>query len=91
MTVEELIRHLHNHFGLEEVVCSHLWCKYDILQRVDDRIEDGEDIPKMTEAEACEILGEMERKLDYTIGVTWDTIDTYIDDWAANKSKKEQS
>jgi len=51
------------------------WGTDDILQRA----EDLEVEPKISKEKAREILQEMERSHDATLGITWDTIDSYFD------------
>ena len=49
------------------------WCVEDVVDRARDT-----DI-NITEQQAKEILGEIERQHDCTIGITWDTIDAHLD------------
>lgn len=51
------------------------WCVDDILMRS----EELEVKPKVSKKKAREILKEMEKNHDATLGITWDTIDCYFD------------
>ena len=53
---------------------SIIWSTEDVLQRAKDS-----DV-KLTEDEANSILLEMQRDYDADIGISWETIDVYIDD-----------
>lgn len=50
------------------------WCVDDILQRAEDTNH-----KPVTKKKAREILEEMEHHHDANIGITWDTIDFYLD------------
>jgi hypothetical protein len=53
---------------------SIIWSTEDVLHQAKQK-----DV-KLTEDEANEILLQMERKHDADIGISWTTIDVYIDD-----------
>jgi len=51
-----------------------IWSTEDVLHQAKEKGV------KLTEDEANEILLQMERKHDADIGISWGTIDVYIDD-----------
>ena len=53
---------------------SIIWSTEDVLHQAKEKGV------KLTEDEANEILLHMERKHDADIGISWSTIDVYIDD-----------
>ena len=53
---------------------SIIWSTEDVLHQAKEKGV------KLTEDEANEILLQMERKHDADIGISWTTIDVYIDD-----------
>lgn len=53
---------------------SIIWSTEDVLHQAKEKGVN------LTEDEANEILLQMERKHDADIGITWTTIDVYIDD-----------
>jgi len=55
-----------------------IWCYEDVLMLAKMR-----DIT-LNKKQACEILAEVERKHDATIGVNWDVIDCHIDEYLSN-------
>ena len=60
------------------------WCIKDIRYAMDDR-EDKVDI---SDEECMDILSMIERKHDANIGITWDTIDYYLDEFIQDKLTK---
>jgi len=74
-TVKELIEHLQNSYKLEDVVAVAIWTRDDVLKRAKER---GLTI---SPEEADEIIDRIDRRQEATLGITWDTIDAYIDDY----------
>jgi len=72
MTVKELIKHLETH-NPEDVIAYDLWS-------VDDVIGGGHDYPEVTQEQAEEVLGRMERYKDCTIGMNWDVMNYHLDE-----------
>ena len=50
-----------------------IWCIQDVLDRAKElRI-------KLTKEQATEIIDHLDRKQDASIGISWDTLDNYIE------------
>jgi len=71
-TIEEIIKRLN--FFKDECVAAAIWTEGDVIGRAEYRGI------KITKEQAQEILDLMDRKQDATIGITWDTIDYYVDE-----------
>lgn len=79
-TVQEVIGRL-NARDPNEVVAVAIWCVEDVLARAEERGI------KISKEQAEEILDEIDRKQDASLGISWDTIDAYLDDF----KKREKS
>ena len=77
------IKMLQDYAENNKETCVLIWIAEDVLGRAKDL-----DI-KCTEDEANDILGCMESKHDATIGVTWDTIDYYLDNLERERAEKD--
>jgi hypothetical protein len=73
-TIKELIGHLQNSYKPEDVVAVAIWTRDDVLERAKER---GLTISL---EEADQIIDRIDRRQDATLGITWDTIDAYLDD-----------
>ena len=73
-TVKEAIEHLQRYLKPTDHVAVAIWSEEDVLERAKERRI------KITKKQAQTILDRIDRKQDCTIGITWDTIDCYIDD-----------
>lgn len=72
-TVKEVIEHLRR-YNENEHVATAIWSEDDVLGRAKERNI------KITRKQAQDIIDRIYRKQDATIGITWDTIDCYLDD-----------
>jgi len=61
--------------NLDEHVAVMVWSEDDMLCRA------GERKIKITREQAQDIIDRIDRKQDATLGITWDTIDCYLDDY----------
>lgn len=68
MKVKDVIARLQR-MNQEDTVCMPMWSTVDVLNRDSS----------LTEKQAEDILDEMDRKHDASIGINWDVIDTYIE------------
>jgi len=71
-TVEEAIKRLKWN-GSQHVAVA-IWCEDDVLGRAKELGI------KCSRARAREIIDEMDRKQDCSLGINWDTIDCYLQD-----------
>ena len=61
--------------GVEDtIVCVAIWTVEDVIERAYERGM------VVTRSQAERILEEMEQKQDASIGISWDTIDSYLDE-----------
>lgn len=72
-TVKEVIEHLRR-YNQNEHVATAIWSEDDVLERAKERNI------KITRKQAQEIVDKIDHKQDATTGITWDTIDCYLDD-----------
>lgn len=73
-TVKEVIEHLQQYRNLNEHLAAHIWSEEDVLERA------KENKIKITRKQAQEIIERIDRNLDSTQGITWDTLDCYINE-----------
>ena len=73
-TVKEVIDWLSRFYSPDEHVAVDVWCVEDVLERAEERGI------KISRKEAEEIIDEIHRKRDSTIGINWDVIDAYLDE-----------
>jgi hypothetical protein len=78
-TVKEVINYLKKN-SPEEHVAVAVWSEEDVLERAKERKI------KITKEQAQDIIDRIDREQDATIGITWDTIDCYIDDYFQSKT-----
>ena len=71
-TIEEVIKRLHYSDGQHVAVA--IWCEDDVRGRARERHV------KCSRAQAREILDKVDHKQDCTLGITWDTLDCYLDE-----------
>ena len=71
MLVKELIKHLEG-YDPEAVIAYDIWQVEDVLQQAND---EGLVI---TKEQAEEVLEKMEHYKDANLGLTWDTISSYL-------------
>ena len=73
-TVKEVIEHLQSDsFKPDDVVAVAIWQVEDVLERA------KENKMKITKKQAEEIIDRIDRKQDASLGISWDTIDAYLD------------
>jgi hypothetical protein len=72
-TVEDVINHLKSYNPKEHIAVA-VWSEEDVLERAKERTM------KITKEEARDIIDRIDRRQDATIGITWDTIDYYLDE-----------
>ena len=71
-TIEEAVKRLRS---LEGEVALIVWTESDVLERAKERgIKIGQEAVR-------DIIDRMDRKQDASLGITWDTIDCYLDDF----------
>ena len=73
MLVEKAIQHLQKSFKSTEVIAIAIWTVSDVVERAKKReIE-------LSQEQAEEVLDNIDRHQDCNFGISWDTIDNYID------------
>lgn len=75
MLVKTLIKHLQDYYELEDEICSIIWTKEDIVDRAKDQ---GNKVP--SKERLSEIINLMDKNHDCNYGITWETIDYYLED-----------
>ena len=73
-TVKEVVDWLSRHYSPDEHVAVDIWCVEDVLERAEERGI------KISRKEAEEIIDEIHKNQDATIGINWDVIDAYLDE-----------
>jgi len=63
----------------DTIVCVAIWCVADVMGRAEER---GMTI---TKEQAEEVLNTMDHKQDCSMGISWDTMDVYLDDLKGGK------
>ncbi len=58
----------------DTIVCAAIWCRQDVLERAKER---GIAI---TNEQADGVLNNMDYKQDCSLGISWDTMDVYLDE-----------
>ena len=72
-TVQEAIKRLRG--NKRQHVAVAIWCEDDVLERAEFRGI------KCDRKEAAEIIDEIDRKQDCELGITWVTIDCFLDEF----------
>lgn len=72
--VKEVIDRLNRLYKPDEHIAVAIWCEDDVIGRAD------EGNMSITLEEARQILATIEDKQDCSLGITWDTIDVYLDE-----------
>lgn len=73
-TVKEVIEHLQRYKQSKQHIATAIWSEDDVLERAKERNI------KITRKQAQDIIDRIDHKQDATTGITWDTIDCYLDD-----------
>ena len=82
MTINQWVDRLSKWKDQEQEICINLWCREDIYSRAEELREMGI-IPesfKINNDTADDILTMMETNQDCSMGVSWDTVDYYIEE-----------
>lgn len=80
MKVKYWIERLQKDYDLEESVCIHLWTRPDIEER-------AKELGYNFTANDCDlILEDMEHHIDSGLGVSWETVKYYIDDYISENN-----
>ena len=74
-TIKEAMKRLHYHDGQHVAVA--IWCEDDVLERAKERGI------RLTREQAQGVLANMDYKQDCSMGITWDTMDVYLDEVAS--------
>lgn len=73
-TVKDHIEHMKNSYKPEDIVAVAIW-------QVDDVLGQAKEMGiKITRKQAEEIIERIDRRQDASLGISWDTIDAYLDD-----------
>jgi hypothetical protein len=72
--VREVIKHLES-YKPDEHIATAIWCEEDVIGRAKELGI------KLTTEEAQAILDEIDRKQDCSLGINWDTLDYFIQDY----------
>ena len=80
-TVEKVIEHLKTHKPNLHVAVA-IWQTDDVLERAKERKI------KISKKQAEEIIDKIDSKQDASLGISWDTIDCYIDDYFYDLKEK---
>ena len=79
-TVKEVIRDLHSSHNHYDVICALIWTIEDVMREAEEKGI------KITKREAETILNQMEHDHDACCGISWQTIDSYLDDMQSEKN-----
>lgn len=80
--VKDLIKWLQDQYDPEDVIAYSLWTTEDI-----NAIEEEEEI-ELTEEEAERVLEWADRKEDASIGINWDVLRYYVDEFIRERIEK---
>ena len=73
-TVRDVVDRLHRQWKPDEHIAVAIWSEVDVLERAEEKNM------AITREGAREIIRLIDDKQDCSIGITWDTIDVYLDD-----------
>ena len=77
-----IVKYVDNYTS-ENSICI-IWCIDDIKSAMKNRQNPIE----ITDDECMEILDNMERRHDASLGITWDTIDYHLDEFVQRKESE---
>ncbi len=80
-TIEGAVKHLMSLGEPTDIVAMTIWTEDDVLGKAKER---GIALAK---EQAGEILDRMDHKQDASIGISWDTIDVYLNDYVREHSE----
>jgi hypothetical protein len=89
MNYNELLTHVKRMDKKAHFACM-IWQTDDVLQRLEENNEWKDQTREITVEEANQIIEDIDRHKDCTIGITWDTIDIYIDEFFWEKEKSHE-
>ena len=72
--VKEIIDWISKIYNPDEHVAVDIWSVDDVLDRAEERGI------KISRSQAEQIIDEIHKRCDATIGINWDVIDTYLDE-----------
>ena len=79
-TVKELIKRLQLDHKPDEVIAVQIWSVADVLIQAKNR----DPKIKLTKADAEQILEDVDEHQDASLGISWDTIDVYINEFLSH-------
>jgi hypothetical protein len=82
-----LIEQLQKHWKPDDHVAAALWSVEDVFDQAENNHEPS---VKLTREQAEEIIDHVDRKQDASLGITWDTLDAYIDDYERINKEEEE-
>ena len=78
-TVKEAIEHLQRHLKPTDHVAITIWNVEDVLDQAKERKI------KISKRKAEELLDDLDRHQDASVGINWDTISAYLDEYGEEK------
>ena len=79
--MKKLIERLTLDYKPEDVVAVQIWLTEDVLEQAKNR----DPKIKLTKADAEQILEDLDEHQDASLGISWDTIDVYIDEFLSHE------
>lgn len=76
--VKDVIEKLNTDYQPDEHIAVAIWCEEDVIGRARERGK------VVTKEQAQRILDTIDNKQDCSLGISWDTLDCYIDDELEN-------
>lgn len=73
-TVSDVIVKLNENYQPDEHIAVAIWCEDDVIGRARERHK------VVSREQAQRILDTIDNKQDCSLGISWDTLDFYIDD-----------
>ena len=74
-TTKELIEHLQNYYQPNDELAVAIWQVDDVISRAKDRTI------SIKHEDAKNIVSALNKDHDASVGINWDTIDIYLDDF----------
>ena len=81
-TVEETIKHLQNTYNKDEVIAYDIWSTYNAIERAHNK-----GILDFTVKQAKEVINCLHQKIDNEQGISWITLDWWIDEIVERNKK----
>jgi len=85
MKVKQWIERLQKDYNPEESVCMHLWTRPDIEEKAKERGYN------LTEDDCDRILVDMENHIDSGMGVSWVTVEYFVDKYISENNLHQDS